>query len=143
MEQQVQQFAQEGKWLGVVFLFALYFTRLFKPDSKLPWNIDSRWIPFFAIFVATVAGLSERMIAVVQRGAPVTWDEVRVGLINGVTTGVLAFVTHHLTFNGLFPKSDLPLPRFLLVPGASPAPGKPPSIPPEDMTEKEKRDLPS
>lgn len=143
MEQQVQQFAQEGKWLGVLLVLVLYTTRLFKPDTKLPWNINPRWIPFFAIGIGVIGGTTEKLLADVTRGVPLTKETVLAGALNGLATGVSAFLLHHLTFNGLFPKSDLPLPDKLLIPGVSPAPGKPPSLPPEDMSEEEKKKIPN
>ena len=133
---------EERAWVPIAAVVVVYLLRLVKSDTKLPINIPSGWPRFAVLFLlGFVSGVLEKVASAApgMHYDPKTWTSAIVG---GLLTSVIA-LTMHNAYESMSGGKELPLPKALLVPGARPSPDKPPSIPPEDLSEKEKEDLPS
>lgn len=127
--QKLADLAHNRLWVPLASIILLWVVRLLKSDTKLPIDIPSGWPRYAIVFVlGTVSGILEKVAGEVPslHYDKHTWTSAIVG---GLVTSATALVLHNGWEN--FTKGkELPLPKFLLIPGERPSPGKPPSIPP-------------
>lgn len=127
--QRLTDLVQSRLWVPLASIVLLWLVRLLKSDTKLPIDIPSGWPRFAIVFVlGAISGVLEKVAGEVPalHYDKHTWTSA---IIGGLVTSATALVLHNGWEN--FTKGkELPLPKALLVPGESPSPGKPPSIPP-------------
>ncbi len=114
----------EHKWVGVAAFVIGLLVRLLKSDTVLP-TIQPRYRFWAAMGFGVLSGVLEK----VSTGT--TWTAALVG---GVFSALMAVIGQNAVIESMRAGKELPiLPKSLLIPGASPAPGKPISRAPEAM----------
>lgn len=118
--QQVWALIVAHKWVPLAALIIGLVVRLLKSDTKIPITIPPRARIWTVFVLGVAAGILERITS----GTP--WKQA---LLEGVLAAALAIIGHNALIDSLRGGKELVIPG-LIVPGAPPSPGKPPSIPP-------------
>lgn len=118
----ILELIQNHKWvpLSAVVIFTL--VRLAKSDTTFPINIP----PKYRVWAAYVLGLAGAVVQYYAAGG-VTWTQAVLG---GLIASVMASQTHAMVVGSLRGGKEFVVPG-LMIPGASPGPGKPSSLPPK------------
>lgn len=114
------ELAKAKQWvpLSAAVVFALL--RLMKNDTKFPINIEPR----VRVWMALVLGLIAGLLSAVANG--LHWQTA---VLIGIAASAMAVLGHNVAIDSLRGGKEIVIPG-MMIPGASPSPGKPPSIPP-------------
>lgn len=118
----IAQLVQDHKWIPLSAIVIGLLVRLMKSDTTFPITIPPRarmWAAFVLGFVGAV------LQYYVQ--GEVSWTNAIVG---GVISSVFAVVGHNAVIDSMRGGREFVVPG-LMIPGASPSPGKPASTPPK------------
>lgn len=109
-----------------VLLAFIIFTlvRLMKSDTKFPIDVPPAARKYVAVLLAAGGAVVEKLAMNVP---------LKQALIHGLTAWFFAEFGHKVLVDDLRGGKELPFP-FLMIPGASPSPGKPSTIPPPPKT---------
>ena len=110
----------QHKWIAVTAVVVGLITRLIKDDTKFPITIPPRARIWLVLGMGTASGVLEMVAA----GA--TWQKA---IVDGLAGAFLAVIGHETVVASIRSGKELPVPG-LMIPGASPSPGAPPTIPP-------------
>lgn len=121
---QLGELVTEHKWVGVAAIVIGVVVRLMKSDTKIPINIPTQYRVWLALGLGIVSGVLEA-VATGKAWTP--------AIVDGLVSAAIAIVGQNAIIDSLRGGKEITVPG-LMVPGASPAPGKPPSIDPPAMT---------
>lgn len=108
------------QWVPLAMVVIGLVIRLLKSDTKIPVTIPPRARAVTALLLGVVAAGLHR----VQSG--VEWQQA---IFESIVAALLAIAGHNVVIDGLRGGKEFNLPG-LIIPGASPSPDKPPTIPP-------------
>lgn len=107
-------------WVPLAALVVGFLVRLLKSDTKLPITIPGVYRMWVAFGLGVVSGVLEHV------ATGVSWTSAIVG---GLVSAAFAALGHDALIGSLRAGRELAVPG-LMLPGAPPAPGKPPTVPP-------------
>lgn len=116
----LQKAAAEHPYV-LITLFVGFLVRLMKSDTKFPIDIPSGARKYVAAVLAALGATIEKM----AMGVP-----TRDAMIHGLIAWAAADFGHKVVIDDIRGGKEIPIP-LLMIPGAAPSPGKPPSIPPK------------
>lgn len=109
----------------VLLAFVIFtLVRLMKSDTKFPIDVPPAARKYVAVLLAAGGAVVEKLAMNVP---------LKQALIHGLTAWFFAEFGHKILVDDLRGGKELPFP-FLTIPGASPSPGKPTTIPPPPKT---------
>lgn len=114
----------QRKWILVAAIAIGLVVRLLKSDTRIPIDIPTRWRVWLALGLGIVAGVLERVGTGEGR-----WSTA---IADGLVASLLAIVAQNTMIDSLRGGKEIVVPG-LIKPGVSPAPNKPPSIPPAPL----------
>ena len=115
----------ERKWVPLAAIVIGFATRLIKDDTKIPINIPADARIWFVLGLGVVSGVLEKVIE------GTTWTAALVG---GAISVAIAVLTHETLIASIRKGKEIPVPG-LMIPGASPSPHAPATVPPVVMSE--------
>lgn len=118
--------ATERKWLPLVAALIWLIVRLLKSDTKIPLTIK----PEHRYAAGIVLGLVAAVVEKVATGS--TWTNA---IVNGLVAWLMA-MTFHQGAMAARKDRDFAIPG-LIIPGVPPAPGKPPSLSPPPLVDRD------
>lgn len=119
----LRKLAAEHPYVLLALIIGLLI-RLMKSDTKLPLDIPPAARKYVAALLAVGGAVVERLAMHVPIGQ---------AIVDAICAWAIAEWGHTIIVDGLRGGKELPIPG-LMIPGASPSPGKPPSIPPPPKT---------
>ena len=118
----ILQLIQNHKWVPLSAVVIFFLVRLTKSDTTFPVNIP----PQYRVWAAYVLGLAGAIVQYYGKGG-VTWTQA---ILEGLIASVMASQTHNMVIGSIRGGKEFAFPG-LMIPGACPGPGKPPSVPPK------------
>lgn len=112
----------QNKYVALAALCIGLIVRLLKSDTKIPIDIPPRARFWLGLGLSLVAGVLEKL------GTGLPWKQA---MLDGLVAWGLAVLGHNAVIDSLRGGKEFAIPG-LMVPGAPPSPGKPPSIPPRE-----------
>ena len=109
------------KWIPLAAIVIGLVVRLLKSDTKIPITIPPAWRSRIALLLGVAAGVLERVA-----NSGTSWGQA---IFEGLVAAMLAITGHNVLIDSLRGGREFVIPG-LIIPGAAPSPGKPPSIPP-------------
>ncbi len=119
-EQDLGELVLAHKWMAATAVAIALVIRLLKSDTKIPINVPPR----ARIWLVLALGVASSVLDKVATGTP--WTKA---IVNGLVGAFIAVIGHETVIASIRSGKEIPVPG-LMVPGASPSPGAPPTIPP-------------
>ncbi len=114
---------QKHAWIPLAVIVIGLIVRLLKSDTRIPFTIPPEYRRFAVVVLGMTSAALERVVA----GTP--WKDAALG---GFVAIFGAYLGHYFVVDKLRDGKELAIPG-LIIPGASPAPGAPVTIPPSAM----------